>query len=118
MLLANAVRGCEPPLVAWSVREHQRAALVDRLLVVAEAGYDGRDVPADQGVVALESRPIRGAPWEYLFYVEVEANREDLTFGRALTHLAEFARWTRVLGTYKGAERRASEQAASTNPMP
>ena len=25
---------------------------------------------------------------------------------RALTHLAEFARWTRVLGTYKGAERR------------
>jgi prephenate dehydratase len=73
----------------------------------------------DINLTKLESRPIRGAPWEYLFYVEVEANREDLTFGRALTHLAEFAKWTRVLGTYKGAERKwTAEQVASTNPMP
>jgi prephenate dehydratase len=72
----------------------------------------------DINLTKLESRPVRGAPWEYLFYVEVEANRDDLTFGRSLTHLAEFARWTRVLGTYKGAERRVSEQIASTNPMP
>jgi len=70
----------------------------------------------DINLTKLESRPVRGAPWEYLFYVEVEANRDDLTFGRSLTHLAEFARWTRVLGTYKGAERRVSEQIASTNP--
>jgi arogenate/prephenate dehydratase len=73
----------------------------------------------DINLTKLESRPIRGAPWEYLFYVEVEANRDDLAFGRALTHLAEFARWTRVLGSYKGAERKlAAEQVASTNPMP
>lgn len=72
----------------------------------------------DINLTKLESRPIRGAPWEYLFYVEVEANRDDLVFSRALTHLAEFARWTRVLGTYKGVERRVAEQAASTNPMP
>jgi prephenate dehydratase len=73
----------------------------------------------DINLTKLESRPIRGAPWEYLFYVEVEANREDLTFGRALTHLAEFAKWTRVLGTYKGAERKSTaEQVASMNPMP
>lgn len=72
----------------------------------------------DINLTKLESRPIRGAPWEYLFYVEVEANRDDLTFGRSLTHLAEFAKWTRVLGTYKGAERRLAEQVASTNPMP
>ena len=70
----------------------------------------------DINLTKLESRPVRGAPWEYLFYVEVEANRDDLTFGRSLTHLAEFARWTRVLGTYKGADRRVSEQIASTNP--
>jgi prephenate dehydratase len=72
----------------------------------------------DINLTKLESRPVRGAPWEYLFYVEVEANREDLAFSRSLTHLAEFARWTRVLGTYKGAERRVAEQDASTNPMP
>ena len=72
----------------------------------------------DINLTKLESRPIRGAPWEYLFYVEVEANREDLAFGRAVTHLAEFARWTRVLGTYRGAERRATEPVAPTNPLP
>jgi arogenate/prephenate dehydratase len=59
----------------------------------------------DINLTKLESRPMRGRPWEYLFYVEVDAPRSDLGCARALTHLAEFARWTRVLGTYKGAER-------------
>ncbi len=56
----------------------------------------------------LESRPIRGRPWEYLFYVEIDARRDDLSCARSLTHLAEFAKWTRVLGSYKGTERRAA----------
>jgi prephenate dehydratase len=60
----------------------------------------------DINLTKLESRPMRGRPWEYLFYVEVDAKREDVACARALTHLAEFAKWTRVLGTYKGAERR------------
>ena len=64
----------------------------------------------DINLTKLESRPIRGRPWEYLFYVEVEARRDDLLCARALTHLAEFARWTRVLGTYKGADRRVSAE--------
>ena len=59
----------------------------------------------DINLTKLESRPLRGSPWEYLFYVEVEARRDDLTCARALTHLAEFAKWTRVLGTYKGWQR-------------
>ena len=59
----------------------------------------------DINLTKLESRPMRGRPWEYLFYVEVDAPRSDLGCARALTHLAEFARWTRVLGTYKGTER-------------
>ena len=56
----------------------------------------------DINLTKLESRPMRGRPWEYLFYVEVDARRDDLGCARALTHLAEFAKWTRVLGTYKG----------------
>jgi arogenate/prephenate dehydratase len=60
----------------------------------------------DINLTKLESRPIRGRPWEYLFYVEVDARRDDLAYARALTHLAEFAKWTRILGTYKGADRR------------
>jgi prephenate dehydratase len=63
----------------------------------------------DINLTKLESRPMRGRPWEYLFYVEVEARRDDLACARALTHLAEFAKWTRVLGTYKGADRRVEK---------
>jgi arogenate/prephenate dehydratase len=66
----------------------------------------------DINLTKLESRPMRGRPWEYLFYVEVDAPRSDLGCARALTHLAEFARWTRVLGTYKGAERRQAETSS------
>jgi prephenate dehydratase len=54
----------------------------------------------------LESRPLRGRPWEYLFYIEVDARADDPACADALTQLGEFAQWMRVLGTYKGAERR------------
>ncbi len=59
----------------------------------------------DINLTKLESRPIRGTPWEYLFYVDIDARREDLPTSRALTQLGEFAKWVRVLGTYKGWER-------------
>jgi len=64
----------------------------------------------DINLSKLESRPMRGRPWEYLFYVDIEGRREDLQTARALTHLAEFAKWTRVLGTYKGWERARTGQ--------
>src|SRR4029434_3385863 len=51
----------------------------------------------DINLTKLESRPIRGRPWEYLFYVEVEARRDDLPCARALTHVPESARLLRVL---------------------
>jgi len=59
----------------------------------------------DINLSKLESRPIRGRPWEYLFYVDIDARRDDLATARALTQLGEFAKWIRVLGTYKGWER-------------
>lgn len=49
----------------------------------------------------LESRPIRGRAWEYMFYADLAASREDVDCGRALVNLAEFARWVRTLGTYR-----------------
>ncbi len=49
----------------------------------------------------LESRPVRGCPWEYVFYADIAAGRHDPACVRALEHLAEFARWTRTLGSYR-----------------
>jgi prephenate dehydratase len=51
----------------------------------------------------LESRPIRGSAWEYMFYADLAVPRDDLNCGRALVNLAEFARWVRTLGTYRAA---------------
>ena len=48
----------------------------------------------------LESRPIQGRPWEYLFYVDLAAARDELHCTRALAHLGEFAPMLRALGTY------------------
>jgi arogenate/prephenate dehydratase len=48
----------------------------------------------------LESRPVPGRPWEYLFYLDVAAAREDLQCARAMVHLAEFAPSLRTLGSY------------------
>ncbi len=56
----------------------------------------------------LESRPIPGRPWEYLFYADLAASSETLRCARALAHLAEFAPMVRTLGSYG----RAREGAA------
>jgi prephenate dehydratase len=48
----------------------------------------------------LEARPIQGRPWEYLFYVDLAAARDEVHCTRALAHLGEFAPMLRTLGTY------------------
>jgi len=56
----------------------------------------------------LESRPIQGRPWEYLFYVDMAAARDELACARALAHLAEFAPTLRILGSYASWKTRES----------
>jgi prephenate dehydratase len=55
----------------------------------------------DIDLTKLESRPIRGRPWEYMFYADLSISRQDMRCARALVHLAEFAKWVRTLGSYK-----------------
>ena len=54
----------------------------------------------DIDLTKLESRPIPDRPFEYLFYADISANREELRCARALMHLAEFAPSLRTLGSY------------------
>jgi prephenate dehydratase len=52
----------------------------------------------------IESRPLRGKPWEYLFYVDIMGREDDPTVLNALRHVGELADFLRVLGCYpKGA---------------
>ena len=54
----------------------------------------------------LESRPTRTARWEYVFWVDLDADSADPTCAAALDDLRSEAQMVRVLGTY----RRASEE--------
>jgi prephenate dehydratase len=57
----------------------------------------------DLNLVKLESRPLRGKPWEYLFYVDLLGREDEQTVRNALGHLAELADFLRVLGSYRAA---------------
>ncbi len=54
----------------------------------------------DLNLTKIESRPLRGKPWEYLFYVDLLGNVEEERVKNALRHLGELADLLRVLGSY------------------
>ncbi|MBZ5576100.1 MAG: prephenate dehydratase [Acidobacteriia bacterium] len=54
----------------------------------------------DLSLAKIESRPLRGKPWEYLFYLDFRGRVDSPPAQNALRHLAELADWMRVLGSY------------------
>src|SRR5580698_677951 len=54
----------------------------------------------DLNLTKIESRPLRGKPWEYLFYLEFLERADSPNAQNALNHLREVADFFRVLGCY------------------
>lgn len=79
-------------------------------LVITAANVPGAVVKllqplADAGVsmTKFESRPARGANWEYLFFVDVEGHREDAVVANVLKEITTRSAMLKVLGSYPAA---------------
>jgi 3-deoxy-7-phosphoheptulonate synthase len=70
---------------------NQPGALYEVLKIFAENGVN---------LVKLESRPIHGKPWEYMFYVDLEADAESETFRPTFKMLEEKTDYLKILGSY------------------
>jgi len=54
----------------------------------------------DIDLTKIESRPLQGTPWNYLFYIDFIGAAHEETARKALDHLSEYALTLRVLGSY------------------
>jgi prephenate dehydratase len=83
-------RGANKTSIAFQVK-NAPGALFKSLSVFAL-----RDISLSK----IESRPMRGRPWEYVFYVDF-LRGDDEAARNALRHLGEVAEFVKVLGMYR-----------------
>ena len=65
----------------------------------------------DISLTKIESRPLKGRPFEYLFYVDVLASPDEINCANAMRHLEEMTEFLAVLGTYELAAVGASDRS-------
>jgi prephenate dehydratase len=73
--------------------EHRPGTLVAALERLARAGVN---------LTKIESRPVPGSPWEYVFYVDVRFDTAEKAEA-ALAALRDHCRMVKVLGRYRAA---------------
>ena len=73
------------------ILKNQPGSLFNALRLLAERNID---------MTKIESRPLVGKPWEYLFYIDFIGATGDALVDGALDDLDEYALMLRVLGSY------------------
>jgi prephenate dehydratase len=97
--------GAKPRTVRGAAKNPWKTSLVFSTKNIPGALFRALSALAlrDLNLVKIESRPLRGKPWEYLFYLDLLGRSSDPVVQKALGHLEELADFLRVLGTYRAA---------------
>jgi chorismate mutase/prephenate dehydratase len=90
----------------FTVRRDQAGALHDLLGPFARHHVN---------LTAVQSRPMKGKPWEYIFIVDMEGHQEDPEVARALAEAGSVAASHKVLGSFPRALEGVGENPA---PLP
>jgi chorismate mutase/prephenate dehydratase len=77
--------------VVFTVRKAEAGALHRLLAPFARHGVN---------LTSIQSRPLKGTPWEYLFFIDLEGHRSEPDVAAALAEAAEIAHSARVLGSF------------------
>jgi len=98
-------RGAKPRPPRGAARNAWKTSLVFSTRNIPGALFRALSALAlrDLNLVKIESRPLRGKPWEYLFYLDLWGHRDEEGVRNALAHLGELADFLRVLGSYRSA---------------
>ena len=88
---APPASGCDLTCAVFTVRKDESGALYKLLEPFAQERVN---------LTAIQARPIKGKPWEYLFYLDFLGRADSPAARNALSHLREQADFLRILGCY------------------
>jgi len=90
---------------AFTVRRDQSGALHKLLEPFARHGVN---------LTAVQSRPMKGKPWEYVFFIDMEGHDSQDAVGKALDEAAAYAHSHKILGSFpratQGGKRRLGQR--------
>jgi chorismate mutase/prephenate dehydratase len=83
--------GCDLTSVVFTVRKAEAGALHRLLEPFARHGVN---------LTSIQSRPRKGTPWEYVFFIDLEGHRSEPAVAAALDDAGRVAHSARVLGSF------------------